>query len=242
MLQALQFVLYKLARARFIQSTGLQRINLRLFKSPLWGDIMLAQNKNIYRLKDQTCIELSLLGPQDRNRYLKGFSRISSKTNINRFHTFKTGFTEDELSYLLNIDNIHHLAIGAIDCKKMNTGIGLARYISQANDPARAEVAIIVIDEYQGRGLGKLLYLKLIDKALENGITSFNNIIMKDNRTMLHMLEQMGAQQISENEQVYELELQLSSPTEHSDVMPSQRTINKRLLQQDIMNTSIMAI
>lgn len=184
-------------------------------------------NKNTYRLKDQTCVELSLVGPQDRKRYLKGFSRISSRTNINRFHTFKTGFTENELRYLLNIDNVHHLAIGAIDCKRKNTGIGLARYISQLDKPGQAEVAITVIDEYQGKGLGQLLYRKLIDKALENGITTLTNIVLKDNRAMLHILEQMGAQQIAENEQVYELELHLSETGEPSELIPAQKPLNK---------------
>ena len=198
--------------------------------------------QNQYRLNDQTCVELSLLRPEDRRRYLRGFSRISSKTNINRFHTFKTGFTENELNYLLNIDNVHHLAIGAVNCNKTDIGIGVARYISQDKNPEQAEVAILVIDEYQGRGLGKLLYRKLIDKALENGVTTFSNIIMKDNRAMLHILEQMGAQQISENAQVYEFELHLSNSTEDSDLVSSRKPPNKPHHQQGIKYMSIMAV
>lgn len=200
------------------------------------------QTKNIHRLKDQTCVELRLVGPQDRKRYLKGFSRISARTNINRFHTFKTGFTEKELRYLLDIDNVHHLAIGAINCNRNDMGIGIARYISQADNPARAEAAIVVIDEYQGKGLGKLLYRELMDRALENGIVTLSNTVMKDNRAMLHLLEQMGAQQISENEQVYELELQLSSPIESSDLIQPRQALNKQPYQDNIKNISITAI
>ncbi len=237
MLHTLRFVANKLTRSYATQSTWRQQLDLILSKYLPWRNVIGTKNKNTYRLKDQTCVELRLIGPQDRKRYLKGFSRISSRTNINRFHTFKTGFTENELSYLLDIDNMHHLAIGAINCKKNDLGIGLARYIRQADQPDRAEVAIIVIDEYQGRGLGKLLYHKLIDKALENGIVTLNNVVMKDNRAMLHILKQMGAQQVSETEQVYELELQLSNLSK-----ASQKPSNKHHFQHSIKNASIMVI
>lgn len=113
---------------------------------------MTVMDKLTYRLKDHTCVTLSLVGPADRNRFLNGFERISARTNINRFHTFKRRFTEKELEYLLAIDNINHLAIGAIDCNKPDLGIGLARYIRLKNKPEAAEAAIIVIDEYQGKG------------------------------------------------------------------------------------------
>lgn len=199
-------------------------------------------SKNIHHLKDKTCVELRLVRPQDRKRYLKGFSHISTRTNINRFHTFKKGFTDKELHYLLDIDNVHHLAIGAIRCNRNDMGIGIARYISQADNPAKAEAAIVVIDEYQGKGLGKLLYRELMNKAQENGIVTLNNTVMKDNRVMLHLLEQMGAQQVSENEQVYELELQLSSPIESSDLIQSRQPLNKQPCQDSIKNISITAI
>lgn len=207
-----------------------------------WFNSIGTQTKNTYHLKDHTCVKLRLVGPQDRKHFLNGFSRISAKTNINRFHTFKTGFTEKELRYLLDIDNVHHLAIGAIDCKKKNIGIGIARYISQADHPQRAEAAIVVIDEYQGKGLGTLLYQALIDKARENGIVTLNNIVMKDNRAMLHLLEQMGAQQVSENQQVYNLELQLSSPIQSSSPEPSQAFLCTTPFQNNNKNTSLTTI
>ena len=216
---------------------------LRLFLRVLaWPSSRTAKRENRYRLKDQTCIELGLIGPQDKQRYLNGFNRLSPRTNINRFHTFKTGFTEKELDYLLNIDNVHHLAIGAIDCKKRNTGIGLARYICQKDNPNQAEVAITVIDEYQGRGLGKLLYQQLINKAQQNGITSLRNIIKKDNRAMLHILEQLGAIQISENDQVYELELQLKRPDGLADSEASSDSSQKTSAHRNMTNMAVTAI
>jgi len=216
---------------------------LRLFLRILaWPSSTMAKHENIYQLKDQTCIELGLIGPQDKQRYLNGFKRLSPRTNINRFHTFKTGFTEKELDYLLNIDNVHHLAIGAIDCKNRNIGVGLARYICQQENPDQAEVAITVIDEYQGRGLGKLLYQQLINKAQQNGVNKLRNVIKKDNRAMLHILEQLGAIQISENDQVYELELQLKRPADFSHSEASSESSQKTSVRNKMTNMAVTAI
>ena len=162
-----------------------------------------------FRLKDQDCISLGLIGPEDRLRFLNGFERISVRTNINRFHTFKKRFSENELHYLLVIDNINHLAIGAVDCQHPDIGIGLARYVRLSTDPTTAEAAIIVIDEYQGKGLGKLLYSELMCQAALNGIQRLHNIVGKDNRNMLALLKKIGAHKLAEHEQDYELVVDL---------------------------------
>lgn len=172
---------------------------------------MMLNNNLSYRLKDQSCVRLSLIGPGDRNRFLSGFERISARTNINRFHTFKKRFSERELQYLLVIDNINHLAIGAINCKQPDIGIGLARYIRLKKNPDMAEAAIIVIDEYQGKGLGKLLYKELMHQAADNGIHQLQNIVGKDNQGMLGLLNKLGAKKIAEHEHSYELVIDLAA-------------------------------
>lgn len=170
----------------------------------------MTMNNNLsHRLKDQSCVLLSLVGPGDRNRFLNGFKRISARTNINRFHTFKKKFTEQELCYLLVIDNIDHLAIGAIDCKRPDIGIGLARYVRLKNAPDMAEAAIVVIDEYQGKGLGGILYSELMHKAAEHHIYHLLNIVGKDNRVMLGLLKKLGANLIAEHEHSYEFVIDL---------------------------------
>ncbi len=168
-------------------------------------------NNMSYRLKDQHCISLGLVGPEDRQRFLNGFERISARTNINRFHTFKKRFSEDELRYLLVIDNVDHLAVGAVDCQRPDIGIGLARYVRLKNDQAMAEAAIIVIDDYQGKGLGGILYKELMRLAEKNNIQRLHNIVGKDNRSMLALLKKLGARKTAEHEQDYEFVLDLEA-------------------------------
>lgn len=172
-----------------------------------------------YQLKDKTRVKLCLVEPGDRTRLLNGFNRISTQTNINRFHTFKKRFTENELNYLLSIDNINHLAIGAIDYDKSHDiGIGLVRYIRKLEAQDQAEVAIIIIDEYQGKGLGSTLYREMMEIASRNGINALINIVKKDNRAMLYLLDSLGAIKTDEYDQVYEYTVQLRNKKQLSNL------------------------
>ena len=163
------------------------------------------------RLKDQTVVELGRIDPQDRERLLNGFKRISKKTNIARFHTFKKEITEDEIRYLLSLDNVNQLAVGAIDPDSQDIGIGLARYVRSEPDSAEAAVAIIIIDAYQGKGLGKILYTELMKEAYRNNIRTFINYVKKDNQAMIQLLKSLGAVKHLEYEQVFEFTVDLSS-------------------------------
>lgn len=168
-------------------------------------------NKKMFLLRDRHCIRLSLIGPNDRQRLLNGFEKISSRTNISRFHTFKNSFTEAELQYLLVVDNVNHLALGAIDCQQPDVGIGLARYVRDEQKPESAEAAIIVIDEYQKKGLGRLLYHGLMHLAQQNGIRYLENSVGKDNRNMLSLLAGYGGSKYSEDTTTYTIVVDTSN-------------------------------
>lgn len=172
---------------------------------------MQAYKDTTFKLNDQQCVSLGLVGPEDRQRFLNGFKRISARTNINRFHSFKKSFTEEELQYLLVIDNVDHLAIGAIDCQKPDIGIGLARYVRSKQNLDVAEAAIIVIDEYQGKGLGCTLYHELMLLAHKNGIRYLRNVVGKDNRNMLRLLKKLDARKFAEDEHDYEYVVDLEN-------------------------------
>jgi len=51
-----------------------------------------------------------------------------------------------------------------------------------------AELGLVVLDEWQGRGLGRILLRQILAVAARNGITRFTADILADNRRMLHLL------------------------------------------------------
>jgi GNAT superfamily N-acetyltransferase len=82
--------------------------------------------------------------------------RLSEELSYWRFFTSKTELSPAELDYLVDVDHFAHEAIIAID-DSSGEARGVAR-CSRSNDDAEvAEVAVIVADDRQGRGLGRAL-------------------------------------------------------------------------------------
>ncbi|MGH2870957.1 MAG: GNAT family N-acetyltransferase [Solirubrobacteraceae bacterium] len=57
---------------------------------------------------------------------------------------------------------------------------------------ARAEVAFLVADAWQGRGLGSLLFASLVDVALVRGVSCLVAEVLPTNRGMLRVFERSG--------------------------------------------------
>ena len=104
------------------------------------------------------------------------------------------------LRYLTEIDGVDHVAIVAetdsLDLKTERP-LGVARFVRLPESPEVAEAAVTVADSCQARGLGKLLLATLAEAALERGITKFRGEVLASNAPMRHLLEVVGAQQVS---------------------------------------------
>ena len=64
--------------------------------------------------------------------------------------------SDQQLAYLTQVDHIAHEALLAIDTAT-GEDVAVARFIRDPEDPSRAEVAIVVFDRWQGRGVGRTL-------------------------------------------------------------------------------------
>ena len=157
------------------------------------NDSLLLKVLNTYKLSDNTLIGIGFVGPEDEERLISGFKKLSQQTKLYRFNCCKNELSTKEKEYLLNIDNFNHLAIGAVDLdKSYDVGIGLARYIREKEDPTRAEVAITVIDEYQNKGIGTYLFKELFIYANKNGVRTLTSYVLKENVKMIKILDKIG--------------------------------------------------
>ena len=120
-----------------------------------------------------------------------GFARMSEESRRLRFLSSKTNLTQAELRYLTEVDGHNHEALGAID-PETGRGVGIARYVRDANDPTRAEAAVTVADEWQRRGVGKLLLERLTDRARAEGITHFTALVSADNAGVKALVKRLG--------------------------------------------------
>lgn len=144
-------------------------------------------------LADGTPVRMRLVRPEDRDMLQQGFDRLSPASRYARFLSPKSTLSDDELRYLCDVDHESHLAIGAVrDVPgEPEVGLAIARFIVLPGENA-AEAAIAVADEAQHRGLGRLLFLRLVAAAAERGVEHFRCEVLASNAGMSALLAQIS--------------------------------------------------
>ena len=157
------------------------------------------------------------LHPDDRNRYLTGVSKMSPESLYKRFMTPAARLTESQLRYLLIVDHRDHEALLAVD-EDSGEAVGVARFI-RLDRPKVAEAAIIVVDSWQGSGLGKAMLRMLAQAACDVGVERFEANVLHGNGPMLALLDSLGTGEVVRREGaslVIEVPLPPSGIGEHS--------------------------
>jgi GNAT superfamily N-acetyltransferase len=145
-------------------------------------------------LADGSKAVIRTVRPEDRELLRRGFDALSPESRYLRFFSTKLRLSEKELEYLTNVDGENHFAIGAsrFDEVGREEGLGIGRFIRDAEHPEVAEPALAVIDHAQGLGLGTLLLGHLTAAARERGIEVFQCELLAHNTTMARLLEEIS--------------------------------------------------
>lgn len=144
-------------------------------------------------LRDGSAVLVRPVRADDAPLLADGFSRLSAESRRLRFLTGKSALSEAELEYFTTVDHHDHEALAALQPDD-GRGVGIARYIRLADDPDAAEVAVTVVDDWQGRGLGTELLSQLTDRARQEGIRRFTALVAADNAAVVGLLHELGAQ------------------------------------------------
>jgi GNAT superfamily N-acetyltransferase len=96
------------------------------------------------------------------------------------------------LGFLTEVDHRDHEALLALDAVRGEL-VGVARFVRLESDPTSAEVAVTVVDDWQGQGLGTALLDALAERAREEGVTRFTGVALAQNRDVLGLLGKLGA-------------------------------------------------
>jgi GNAT superfamily N-acetyltransferase len=142
-------------------------------------------------LADETTVELRIVAPADADLLADGYRQLSPHSAYTRFHTLYSELSPAQLAYFTEVDHHDHEAVGAL-LPDTGEGLGIARYVRDADDPTHAEVAITVLDRWQGRGVGGVLLGALAARARDEGIACFTAEVLSDNRPMLGLLRRAG--------------------------------------------------
>jgi GNAT superfamily N-acetyltransferase len=142
-------------------------------------------------LRDGRRVEIRALHPEDREGLQAAVMRCSKETLYHRFFAVKREFSKKEVHFFLDIDFVNHVALAAVASENGRpTIIGSCRYVVVA--PERAEVAFLVIDDYQGKGLRTALMRHIAAIARDARLTELCAEVLADNVPMLKVFERSG--------------------------------------------------
>jgi RimJ/RimL family protein N-acetyltransferase len=144
-------------------------------------------------LRDGAQVLIRQVRPADATLLADGFTRLSVHSRRMRFLTAKRYLSPADLRYLTNLDHHDHEAIGALSVTDRR-GVGIARYIRDSHDRQAAELAVTVVDAWQGRGLGTQLVTRLTERARSAGIRRFTALLAVDNHAMLALLQTINGE------------------------------------------------
>jgi RimJ/RimL family protein N-acetyltransferase len=165
-------------------------------------------------LRDRSAVLIRQVQPSDAPLLADGFARLSAHSRQMRFLRRKDELSAAELRYFTDVDHHDHEALGALD--PGGRGVGIARYVRDAHDPHAAEIALTIVDDWHGRGLGTELLAQLTDRARSAGIRRFTALVATGNAAMTALLDNAGGTPVGRGPGTVEYEITLAPRQEPS--------------------------
>jgi len=138
-------------------------------------------------LRDGTAAGLRPVYPGDQQELMRG-ELFSAQTRYRRF-LGREQVTPALARYLTEVDYVDHFAWVALG--SADIWAGGATYVRSASDRALADISFLIIDEFQGRGLGTLLMGAVAIAARRNGISRFSGDVLAENAPMRAILDRV---------------------------------------------------
>ena len=138
-------------------------------------------------LRDGATAHLRPIAPADADLMVSFYARVSEQSKYYRFFAPYPQLSDRDVARFTQVDYHDRLALIVTVGDEM---IGVGRY--ERTGRRTAEVAFLIEDAHQGRGLGQLLLEHLAQAARENGITRFVAEVLPDNRKMITVFTEAG--------------------------------------------------
>ncbi|MCU0488985.1 MAG: GNAT family N-acetyltransferase [Anaerolineales bacterium] len=145
-------------------------------------------------LRDGARVTIRPILPRDAPLLQEGFTRLSAQSIYYRFLESARQLSDEQAQRLANLDYQDRMALVAvIEEQGIERLVGVARYaFSPEHGPGAAETAVVVRDDYHGRGLGTILYKRLILYAQQHGVTTFIGTIHQSNNVVMKFIRKSG--------------------------------------------------
>lgn len=140
-------------------------------------------------LSDGTTVHLRQITPQDGDAVVAMHSRFSERTRYLRYFSPYPRIPARDLHRFVNVDHVDREAFVVAAGERL---VAVGRYERLGEQAVDAEVAFVVEDAYQGRGVGSVLLEHLAAAAAEAGITRFVAEVLPENGAMLRVFTDAG--------------------------------------------------
>lgn len=139
-------------------------------------------------LTDGTRVALRPIRPDDESALTALYERLSPQTAYQRFFTVMRRLPPNWAHILANVDYDRRMAFVALGPGDELIGVARYAYDERARE---AEIAVLIEDQWQGRGLGTLLLGELIGYAQRKGIVALRAYVLAENVRMLNLLRRV---------------------------------------------------
>ena len=145
-------------------------------------------------LHDGTPAMIWPLLPTDGKALREMFRRLSPQSRQRRFLSALSDLDDAMIQRLVGgVDGVHHIALVLVvlplDGEEWPVGVG--RLVQDPADPASAEIAFTVADEWQGHGVGSALVEALIQRRPAT-VTRLHADVETENLASLALLTRAG--------------------------------------------------
>jgi RimJ/RimL family protein N-acetyltransferase len=135
-------------------------------------------------------ITIRVIRPDDRERLVRAFRALDSRSIYLRFFAHKRALSDKELRQMTECDGTRVAAlVAAVGNGTEEAIVGLGQY---ARRGASADIAFAVEEDFQGRGIATRLLRRLVQIARDQGISRFEADVLPENEPMLRVFRRSG--------------------------------------------------
>jgi acyl-CoA hydrolase/RimJ/RimL family protein N-acetyltransferase len=167
-------------------------------------------------LRDGTEIFFRPVKPTDESSLSEMLYSLSEESVRKRYMTRTVAFPHKDVQQLTNVDYKKDLAIvGVVPGSAGEEIVAIGQYFNEPKQ-GRAEVAFIVQDEWQQKGMGGLLLSFLSEIAQKREVKAFHAKVLPENKAMLAVFHNSGYNVNTEFDgEVYDITYQLTETKNH---------------------------